>query len=618
MLESSMTEMDVTQVLEALARRQPAAPALQGHGRTTLRYADLSAQIRYVRERLGQWDIRRGDFVVGVIPLRLEMAVACATLPATATFAQLSPALTADVYCELFGRLRPKALVLPMGFDHPARIVARRYKVAEIELVADSCAPAGMFTLDLGQRQESLIKAGSANTDWAYLLTTSGTTGRAKLVPRSHRLTATQAEHLGDWLQLTPNDIGCHLVPMHHVQGLTTALMIPLLRGACVICLPESDIDSFFAKFAESQLTWFTAPVTHQREILRRAPEFRDAIARNTLRCMRVSSGRLATDEIDRIEQTFGAPLLMGFGMTEATPITHDPLPPRVRKRGSVGMPVCDHVAIMSDDGTIATAGAAGEVIVRSPLVFDGYFDDDEATASAFVDGWLRTGDLGRFDDDGYLCLVGRMKDIINRGGEKISPVEVDAAIEAVPGVRAAATFAIPHRGLGEEIAAAVVTDPDVTVTESDILDRVRQRVGAKRVPRRIYFVDQLPRTDLGKVRRSELPRLLGLDGPKSGVSEQPAREASSPRSALEAALTGLWFSVLEVGSIGVNDDFFLLGGDSLQGGRLLANVKAVFGVELTMRALFGEAATVAGMARAIESIRNAKTAAVEGPQGFC
>jgi hypothetical protein len=308
----------------------------------------------------------------------------------------------------------------------------------------------------------------------------------------------------------------------------------------------------------------------------------------------------------------------MGFGMTEATPITHDPLPPRVRKRGSVGMPVCDHVAIMSDDGTIATAGAAGEVIVRSPLVFDGYFDDDEATASAFVDGWLRTGDLGRFDDDGYLCLVGRMKDIINRGGEKISPVEVDAAIEAVPGVRAAATFAIPHRGLGEEIAAAVVTDPDVTVTESDILDRVRQRVGAKRVPRRIYFVDQLPRTDLGKVRRSELPRLLGLDGPKSGVSEQPAREASSPRSALEAALTGLWFSVLEVGSIGVNDDFFLLGGDSLQGGRLLANVKAVFGVELTMRALFGEAATVAGMARAIESIRNAKTAAVEGPQGFC
>jgi len=140
--------------------------------------------------------------------------------------------------------------------------------------------------------------------------------------------------------------------------------------------------------------------------------------------------------------------------------------------------------------------------------------------------------------------------------GRQVTAIEIGTLSREATGI-AAATFAIPHRGLGEEIAAAVVTDPHVTVTESDILDRVRQRVGAKRVPRRIYFVEQLPRTDLGKVRRSGLPRLLGLHGPKRGVSEQPTREAPSPRSALEAALTGLWFSVLEVGSIGVNDDFF-------------------------------------------------------------
>ena len=607
-------DTDITQLLEALARRQPAAAALHGQGGTTLRYADLGAQIRYVRERLGQWDIVRGDFVAGVIPFRLEMAVACATLPAATTFAPLSPALTIEVYCELLGRLRPKALIVPKDLDHPVRLAARRSRVAEIELVRCPSAPAGMFTVDLGQEQESLTRAASAPPEWAYLLATSGTTGRAKLVPRSHRLIATQAQHLGDWLRLTPNDIGCHLVPMHHIQGLTTALMIPLLRGACVVCLPESGIDGFFPALAENQLTWFTAPVTHQREIVRRTPEFCDAVARNRLRFMRVSSGRLEPDEIDCIEQTFGAPLLMGFGMTEVTPITHDALPPRVRKRGSVGVPVCDRVAIRSDEGTISAAGEVGEIVVRSPLVFGGYFDDDQATASAFVDGWFRTGDLGCFDDDGYLHLVGRLKDIINRGGEKISPMEVDAAIEAVPGVRAAATFGIPHQSLGEEVVAAVVKDRDVAVEASDILDQVRRRMGPKRVPRRIYFVDQLPRTDLGKVRRSELPRLLGLDLTDVAAAEESAVKVSAPISPMEAALVGLWSSVLQSRSVGVNDDFFLLGGDSLRGARLLSSVETVFGVGLSIESLFGNAATVAGMAVAIVAARSgAETADTTG-----
>ena len=292
--------------------------------------------------------------------------------------------------------------------------------------------------------------------------------------------------------------------------------------------------------------------------------------------------------------------------MTEAYSITYNPLPPHTRKRGSVGVPSCNQVAVMSEAGAICAAGNVGEVVVRGPLVFDGYFDDAQATAAAFVDGWFRTGDLGRFDEDGYLYLVGRIKELINRGGEKISPVEIDAAIEAIPGVRAAATFAIPHRTLGEEVVAAVVKKGDVAIEASDIIDQVRQRMGPMRVPRKIYFVDQLPRTDSGKLRRSDLPRLLGLDQPDlTSAAGSRVEEPGTSASPLEAALAALWVSVLQVRSVGPDDNFFVLGGDSLSGARLLASVKAVFGVDLSLQSLFQNAVTVAGMARAIEAARS-------------
>ena len=595
---------DITKVLEALAVSQPAACAIRVPGRQPLRYADLGAQIRYVRERLGGWGIGRGDIVAAVLTMRPEMAVACAAFPAAATFAPLSPTLAVDVYAELLARLRPKALVVEQGMEHPVRIAAQRLAITELALIPDPCATAGTFTLELTRRSSSLDDRAVAKPEWAYVLATSGTTGRAKLVPRSHRLTTSLAQHLGNWLQLAPSDVGCHLVPMHHSHGLNAALLVPLLRGSCVVCLPAADIEGYFKALGEDGVTWFTAPVTHQREVLRRAPGAREAIRHHRLRFARVSAGRLEPEEIERTEAEFGVPMLAGYGMTEATPVTHQPLPPRARKLDSAGLAICGEVAIV-DQGRMATApGRSGEIVVRSPLVFDGYFDDDEATDAAFIDGWMRTGDLGHFDEDGHLHVVGRLNDIVNRGGEKISLAEVDAAIQRVRGVRAAAAFGIAHQTLGEEIVAAVVKSPDAAVGASDIQEEVGSRMGATRVPRRIYFVDELPRTDVGKIRRSELPRLLRLQssGATSETSGAPAITDASP---LEAALIGLWSSVLPVGGIGLNDDFFLLGGDSLRGSELLASVKTIFGIELPIAALFGRAATISGMARAIHDMRS-------------
>ncbi|MGZ8156213.1 MAG: AMP-binding protein [Burkholderiales bacterium] len=464
-----------------------------------------------------------------------------------------------------------------------------------------------MFTLELARQQASLARESPSRPDWAYVLTTSGTTGRRKLVPRSHRQLALYAQSLSECYHVAANDVGCHLVPMHHSHGLDAALMIPLQRGASVVCLPEFDIQGFFAALDEYRVTWLTAVFTVYREILRRAPDFCEAVAKNRLRFMRVGSGCLGPDEIDRIERTFGAPLLMGFGMTEARMITHDPLPPRMRKRGSVGVPLRNQVAIMSEAGAICATGYVGEVVVRGPLVFDGYFDDAQATAAAFVDGWFRTGDLGRFDEDGFLYLVGRIKDLINRGGEKISPVEIDAVIESHPDVYAAATFGVPHPTLGQEVVAAVVRKSDAAVGESEIIDRVRAQMGPLRTPRCIYFLDELPRTDSGKIRRSELSSRFGakwMHASSIGETSVPATQHSE--SPLEAALTGLWSSVLEVSPVGMDDDFFLLGGDSLRAARLLTAVKSLFGIDLPIESMFHGAATVAGMARTIEQALNA------------
>ena len=596
--------MDIGPLLEALAVRQPAAPAIHAPGRTPLRYAELGSQVRYVREHLGHWGIGKGDVVVGAVPSRPEMALACATVPAATAFAPLASTLTAEVYCELLQRLRPKAFLVPAQADHPARIAARQCAIAELVLRPDPSAPAGTFSIDLAREQPSLTRSQSVPSEWALIIQTSGTTGRAKLVPVSRNRLVLNARQQASWLQFSTSDVGCHLLPLHHTLGLSSGLMLPLLAGASVVCLPESDIDGFYTLLNEHRITWLPAAFSHYPALLRRAAAFPEAVANNTLRCLRVAAGRLAPEEVERIEQTFRVPLLSAFSMTEAFTITHEPLPPGVRKRGSAGVAIDNQVAIRSETGAFCARGEIGEIVVRGPMVFDGYHDDATATVAAFADGWFRTGDLGRFDEDGYLYVVGRMKDIINRGGDKISPAELDQLIESQPGIAAACAFSVPHPTLGEELAAAVETHDGATVTEAEIIECVGRRMGPSMAPRRVYFVDRLPRTDLGKVRRSELPRMLGLEGSDLSARDRSLLDGSVPRSALETALSGLWTVALQRRDVGVHDDFFLSGGDSLRGTQLILGIKSLLGVELPLASLFGKASTIAGMAREIEAAR--------------
>jgi acyl-CoA synthetase (AMP-forming)/AMP-acid ligase II len=419
------------------------------------------------------------------------------------------------------------------------------------------------------------------------------------------------ARTMVDWLRFTPDDVGCTLSPFHLAGGLRATLLIPMLGGGSVVCLPEADTDGFFRALDEFRPTYLSAGFAVHRAILRRAGDFREEIARSRLRFLRTTAGRLEPDEIDRLEAIFRAPVVVGLGSTEACGIAHDPLPPRPRKRGAVGLATRNEVAVIDASGRFGAQGSVGEIAVRGPLVFDGYLDDPELTARSFAGDWLRTGDLGWIDEDGYVFLSGRINEMINRGGEKISPVEIDGALESLAGVGEAAAFGVPHPTLGEEVVAAVVREAGSTIGEADIIDHVGRRLGSRQAPRRIHFMDRLPRTDSGKVRRNVLAQMFGLD-PRRGGSDDaaPAIAGAAP---IEATLMRLWSDSLRGRAVGRDDNYFLVGGDSLSGLRLLGHVKAIFGIELPVRALFGDASTVAGMARAIEQVQAAASPAGSG-----
>jgi acyl-CoA synthetase (AMP-forming)/AMP-acid ligase II len=248
------------------------------------------------------------------------------------------------------------------------------------------------------------------------------------------------------------------------------------------------------------------------RAILERAKRNPEILARRRLRLIRSSSASLRPALMAQLEKTFEAPVIESYGMTEAAhQMASNPLPPRPRKPGSVGVAAGTQIAIMDAAGNLMAGGESGEIVVRGPNVTSGYLNNPEANAAAFHDGWFRTGDQGTLDEEGYLRINGRLKEIINRGGEKVSPLEVDVVLLDHPAVQLALTFAVPHEILGEEVAAAVVLREGASATERELRDFAEKHLAHYKVPHKIVFVSELPRGPTGKLQRIGLAAKLGL-----------------------------------------------------------------------------------------------------------
>ena len=500
------------QTIAAIIAAHHGPRAIGAPGRDWLQGPALAALCTRAAQALAQAGIGRNDRVAILLPNGPEMATCFLAVASVCAAAPLNPAYRDEELDFYLSDLKPRALILGDEDEGPASFVAARLGIPVITL-AQTEGPAGAFRLNASALPPATPAQPGAPQphDTALVLHTSGTTARPKIVPLTNANLAASARHIATTLALTPADICLNIMPLFHIHGLVAATLASLHAGAAVSCTPGFSAFKVPEWLATVQPTWFTAvPTMHQAILMRMRgkPEARAA----ALRFIRSSSASLPPQVMAELEATFGSPVIEAYGMTEAAhQMCSNPLPPAPRKPGSVGRPAGPEVATMDDDGAILPQGETGEIVIRGPNVTPGYDNNPTANATAFTNGWFRTGDQGRLDEDGYLVLTGRLKEQINRGGEKISPLEIDVVLLDHPGIAQAVTFGIPHDKLGEEVGAVVVLRNGHTLTEQDVRTFAAERLAPYKVPRRVVFMFHLPKGATGKVQRVGLAKKLGL-----------------------------------------------------------------------------------------------------------
>jgi acyl-CoA synthetase (AMP-forming)/AMP-acid ligase II/acyl carrier protein len=580
----------------------PDAIAIEAPNRKELTYGKLNAQVIRTWEELRSFGIRRNDPIGIVLSNGPEMATAFLSIAPSATCAPLNPAYRESEFEFYLSDLSARAIVVETNLDSPVRKVAQSLGIPVIELESLQDQPAGTFELR-GDIYEDTIAEGLAEPDdIALVLHTSGTTSRPKIVPITHKNLIASAKNIRSSLNLAKSDRCLNVMPLFHIHGLVAAILATISTGASVVCTPGFYAPNFFDWLAAFRPTWFTAVPTMHMAVLSRAKEQQDIIRDAQLRFIRSCSASLPPKIMAELESTFGVPIIEAYGMTEAShQMTSNPLPLGEQKPGSVGVPTGVEVAVMSEEeDSLLDPGITGEVVIRGENVIEGYLNNPQANEAAFTKGWFRTGDQGHFDDEGYLFLTGRIKEIINRGGEKISPREIDEVLIDHPKVSQAVTFSVPESSLGEDIASAViVNDPDVS--ESELRQFTNARLSYFKVPRRILIVEKIPKGPTGKLQRIGLAEKFGLDFREVPETEKKS-QFLSPRNPVEDAISTVWIDVLKIEKIGVLDRFLDLGGDSLLASQLISRLRQTLNIEINLIDFF-DAPTIAEQAVIVQEL---------------
>ena len=486
-------------------RADPKRVAIAASGLADVTYGNLAALLASTQKTLNEAGLGRGDRVAMVLPNGPRMAVAFVVVSASAVAAPLNPVLREDEFHFYMEDLQAKALLVEKGSKSPARLAATSLGIPEIEMAPD-------FSLHATMQGTARLAGYVAHEEVALVLHTSGTTSRPKIVPLTQGNLVASAASIARTLYLSETDRCLNIMPLFHIHGLVAAVLATLSSGGSVYCTPGFNALKFFAELEEAKPSWYTAVPTMHQIILSRADRHAAAVRANPLRFIRSSSASLPVPVFSQLEQVFGCPVIEAYAMTEnAHQMTSNQLPPGKRKAGLVGCAAGPEVAIMDPDGKLLDLGEEGEIVTRGANVTPGYENNPEANKAGFAHGWFHTGDQGFMDEDGYLKITGRLKEIINRGGEKIAPAEVDEVLLAHSAVFQAVTFAMPHGKLGEDVAAAVVFREGHVATESELREFVGIRLAAFKVPARIVIVEEIPKGATGKLQRIGLAQKLGL-----------------------------------------------------------------------------------------------------------
>jgi acyl-CoA synthetase (AMP-forming)/AMP-acid ligase II len=491
------------------------ATAIAAPERAAMSYGKLRELAGHTVGALNEIGIGRGDRVAMVLANSPETLAAFLAIGAGASTAPLNPAYRHDEYAYYLSDLGAKALVVRQDGGEEARLAraaAEGHGIPVLELAPDYDGPAGSFCLKGGE-PGAAARPGFAQADEeALVLHTSGTTSKPKIVPLLHKNVAASAGNIRAVLQLSADDICLSIMPLFHIHGLIAGTLAPLSAGGQVTVPGPFNALSMLRWLGESGATWYTGVPTMHQALLDRALKRPEAAQGLGLRFIRSSSASLPSQTMKQLEETFGCPVIESYGMTEAAhQMTSNPLPPKARKAGSVGIAAGPQVAIADEAGNFLPQGEAGEVCIKGDNVTPGYENNPDANAKAFFQGWFRTGDQGILDEDGYLTITGRLKELINRGGEKVSPVEVDEALMDHPEVAQAVAFALPHRKLGETVAAAVRLAEGSALDEKTLKGFVAERLADFKVPQKIVFLEEIPKGPTGKMQRIGMAEKLGL-----------------------------------------------------------------------------------------------------------
>jgi acyl-CoA synthetase (AMP-forming)/AMP-acid ligase II len=603
--------MTIPQILEHRRRSSPEKISLYAPQRRPLDCKTMYAHVTRTAAELQYRGIERNDIVAVVLPNGPEMATAFLSVSTAAICAPLNPAYKSDEFEFYFSDLPAKALLIASQLESPARDAASSLGIPVIELSWDSNDPSGVFSLDGHTMSDVSTNVEPPNeNDIALVLHTSGTTSRPKIVPLTHANLCASARHISSTLELTPSDRCLNVMPLFHIHGLVAALLSSLSAGGEIVCTSGFVGASFFDWLAEFRPTWYSAVPTMHRSVLSRAGEHSATISSGAMRFIRSSSAALPRATLEELEQTFGVPVIEAYGMTEAAhQMASNPLPPGIRKPGTVGCAAGPEIAVLDANGQTLSAGLRGEIAIRGPNVTSGYVRNANANATAFTGGWLRTGDEGVLDDDGYLTILGRLKEIINRGGEKISPLEIDDVLMSHPAVEQALSFAAPDAFLGEDVAAAVVLRPEAVVSEKQLREFVGMRLSHFKVPRRVVFVPSIPLGPTGKPQRTGLAQRLGISFDAPALAAAMA-ERVAPRSPVEEILASIWATLMRADMPSVNANFFYAGGDSALATQFVARVRDTLNVEMSLLSFFDNP-TVAGLASVVEDALSEERAAL-------
>jgi oxalate---CoA ligase len=498
-------------VFDLLANASHAAPAISAPGLGAITYGRLRRLIEDTIAELNGHGIGRGDRVAIVLDNGPVMATTFLAVSCGAAAAPLNPAYRPDEFEFYLSDLRAKLLIVASGSNSEAIAIAERLGIAIAR--SRGLPETGLFRLDFPAARAKPNATGLAKAeDTALVLHTSGTTSRPKIVPLSQRNICASARNVRATTALSAQDRGLNIMPLFHIHGLVAGVLAPLSGGGEIACTEGFNALRFFQWLDGVRPSWYTAVPTMHQAILARAARNEQIVSRVQLRFIRSSSASLPPQVLTALENVFRAPVLEAYGMTEAAhQMASNPLPPRVRKPGSVGTAAGCEIAIVDVDGAQLQACAVGEIAIRGDNVMAGYEANEAANAEAFVRGWFRTGDQGLIDADGYLSITGRLKELINRGGEKVSPREVDEVLMDHPAVAQCVTFAVPHEKLGEEVAVAVVVQDGMALNESDLCAFAAEKLAAFKVPRRVVFVPEIPKGATGKLQRIGLAKKLGL-----------------------------------------------------------------------------------------------------------